>query len=137
MELADFWALIDQARTEATTKSSWATAHDVGNALKQILAEWTPEQIIAFDDQFARMSGLADEWELCAACFLISGYLSDDGFTDFRAGIVGLGRTDFEQVIADSESIAELPIVRGIAEGSVSPFRVTQGVDLSRRLVCL
>lgn len=55
--------------------------------------------------------------ELCAAAFVIWGYISDDGFNDFKAGLVGLGRDTFERVVADADTLADLPPVQAAAAG--------------------
>lgn len=46
-------------------------------------------EIIAFDDLFSDVRAQADLWNGRAACWNIEyRYLSDDGFADFRAGLV-------------------------------------------------
>jgi hypothetical protein len=46
-----------------------------------------------------------EHWEVCAACWLIAGYISDDTFTDFKAGIIALGRPAFERTSLHAESV--------------------------------
>lgn len=73
-------------------------------------------QIVAFDRVFSTVLAQADTWDACAACWIIEyGFLSDDGFTDFRAGLVGLGRTAFELVVNDPDSLAGHPAVQEIS----------------------
>ena len=50
------------------------------------------------------------------------GYISDDTFADFKAGLVGLGREAFEQVVADADALADHPMVQAIAAGQVDRF---------------
>jgi len=50
-----------------------------------------------------------------AAILIEHGFLGDDSFDDFRAGLVALGRTTFERAVANPDSLAEHPLVREIA----------------------
>jgi hypothetical protein len=81
------------------------------------LAELEPAEILAFQRCFDRAGSAADRWELCAAASVIWGYISDDGFSDFRAGLIGLGRETFERVVADADALADLDVVRRAARG--------------------
>ncbi len=78
--------------------------------------------MLEFDAIFRKVASEADQWELCAACFLISGYLSDDGFTDFKAGLVALGRDVFTTIVRNPDGLADLPVVEAIGEGGASPL---------------
>jgi hypothetical protein len=51
---------------------------------------------------------------LWAAAYLIEGGC-DDGFMDFRAGLMLQGRTAFEAAVADPDSLAGLPVVQRMA----------------------
>jgi hypothetical protein len=129
VELEEFWAIVDRARATAIADGRWATADEIGRALTGLLAAEGSERILLFYWRFAEMDERADQWELCAACYLISGYLSDNTYQDFRAGIVGLGRTDFERVVADPDSLADLPIVAGVHDRS-APESVLHGESI-------
>ena len=50
-----------------------------------------------------------------AAVLIEHGFLGDDSFDDFRAGLVALGRTTFEAAVASPDSLADHPLVREIA----------------------
>jgi hypothetical protein len=52
-----------------------------------------------------------------AAAFVIWDYISDDGFSDFTSGLLGLGRESFDEVVADPDALAGHPMVRAIAAG--------------------
>jgi hypothetical protein len=45
------------------------------------------------------------------AAYLIHGGCSDDGFADFRAGLIALGRTRYEDAVAKPDSLAAIPAV--------------------------
>jgi Protein of unknown function (DUF4240) len=59
------------------------------------------------------------------AAYVIWGYISDDSFSDFKAGLVGLGREAFEQAVADADTLANHPIVQAIAAGQVDRFALS------------
>jgi hypothetical protein len=50
-----------------------------------------------------------------AAVLIEHGFLGDDSFDDFRAGLVALGRTTFEAALANPDTLADHPMVREIA----------------------
>lgn len=122
MQLEDFWDLIAQARATAERSEPWPSGGRVGTALAGRLQTLPATAVLEFDTIFQEVVNEADQWELCAACFLISGYLSDDGFADFKAGLVALGRNAFTEIISNPDGLADLPVVAAIAEGRASPF---------------
>jgi hypothetical protein len=122
MQLDDFWDLVAHARATAERAEAWPNGSQVGKALASRLETLPTTDVLEFDTIFQDVVHEADQWELCAACFLISGYLSDDGFTDFKAGLVALGREAFTTVVTNADSLADLPVVEAIAEGGASPF---------------
>lgn len=54
---------------------------------------------------------------MCAASYLITGYLSDDLFSDFKAALISLGRDTLDQALTNPHGLADLPIVQAIATG--------------------
>jgi hypothetical protein len=83
------------------------------------LAEFPLERILEFDRCYARAAERAHRREVCATAFLIWDYISDDSFSDFIAGLIGLGREAFERTVADPDALADHPLVRAIAAGQV------------------
>jgi hypothetical protein len=71
---------------------------------------------------YLRTASRAHQWRVCASAFLIWNYISDDGFSDFKAGLVGLGQDAFERAVADPDVLADHPMVRAIAAGQVDRF---------------
>ena len=121
----EFWQLIAEARAEAAHTSEWPSGMQIGSALARRLPGLKPVQILEFDLWLRGQAAMADRWELGAACYLFSGYVSDDGFGEFRFGLVGLGRDDFHAVLDDPDAgLANLPVVRAIAAGHASPFTI-------------
>jgi hypothetical protein len=85
-------------------------------ALFDLLCELPVEEIAAFDNVFEELRFQAETDDVANAAVLIEhGFLGDDSFDDFRAGLVALGRTAFEAAIANPDSLASHPLVREIA----------------------
>ncbi|MEV6842094.1 DUF4240 domain-containing protein [Actinoplanes sp. NPDC051411] len=121
----EFWDLIDAARAEAAHMAEWPSGMQVGDAVARRLPGLQPVQILEFDLWLRGQAAMADHWELGAACYLFSGYVSEDGFAEFRFGLVALGRADFHRVLAEPDAgLAALPVVQAIAAGHASPFTV-------------
>lgn len=119
----EFWELIEKARAEAAHLAEWPSGMQAGDAVARRLPGFKPVQILEFDLWLRGQAQRADCWELGAACYLFSGYFSEDGFAEFRYGLVALGRTDFHEVLADPDAgLADLPVVQAMAAGHASPF---------------
>jgi hypothetical protein len=119
----EFWELINAARVEAAHLARWPSGMQVGDAVARRLPAFQPVQILEFDLWLRGQAQLADRWELAAACYLLSGYISDDGFAEFRYGLVALGRDDFHTVLDDPDpGLAGLPTVQAMAAGHASRF---------------
>jgi Protein of unknown function (DUF4240) len=88
----------------------------VAVALLDLLTELPAEEIAAFDNIFEEQRFRAENDDIANAAVLIEhGFLGDDTFDDFRAGLVALGRTTFEAVLANPDVLADHPLVREIA----------------------
>jgi hypothetical protein len=119
----EFWELIDSAHAEAARLAEWPSGMQVGDAVARRLPALRPVQILEFDLWIRGQAAMADRWELGAACYLFTGYVSDDGFAEFRYGLIAQGRDDFHAVLGDpDDGLAALPVVRALAAGHASPF---------------
>ncbi len=88
----------------------------MANALLEILAQLPAAEIAGFESRFEEVRAQADREDIANAATLIEhGFLADDTFDDFRAGLVGLGRATFEAALSDPDSLAGHAIVREIA----------------------
>jgi hypothetical protein len=102
-----FWQLIDAARAEATTDRPFA------DALADLLAARSRQEIVAYEGTFDQVRSTLYRWDLWAAAYLIGGGCSDDAFLDFRAGVIALGHTMYDQVLAFPDSLSQHPDVIG------------------------
>jgi hypothetical protein len=88
----------------------------VATALFELLTKLPAAEIGAFDNVFEDVRAGADQRTLANAAMLIEhGFLGDDSFDDFRAGLVALGRKTFENALANPDSLADHPVVKEIA----------------------
>ncbi|MGI8335773.1 DUF4240 domain-containing protein [Actinomadura scrupuli] len=113
MDVDTWWGLIERARAQVGERADDRDSPDdpLVNALTELLVALEPEQIIAFKRRFGEVSGSAYRYPLWTAAELIEGGCGDDGFMDFRAGLILQGRTTFEWAVADPDSLAGLPVV--------------------------
>ncbi|MEU8006230.1 DUF4240 domain-containing protein [Catellatospora sp. NPDC049111] len=117
MEIDGFWTIVDQARDDAGVTTGPFDNTAVAEALIARLAMLSHDEILDFDDLLGDVTARLDTWNVAVACQLITGYISDDFYSSFRAGLVGLGRRTVEQIFADPDCLAGHPVVIDIAEG--------------------
>lgn len=104
--MTGFWELIEESAGQAD-RAGW---------IENRLAGWTPAEIVEFDIAFTAARRRAETWTMWAAGYrIMSGLCSGDGFWYFLPWLVGLGRVDFDRVVADPDALADLPQVRRLA----------------------
>jgi hypothetical protein len=122
VRIDEFWSIVEQARADARITMERFEADAVGDALVARLTALSLDEILDFDGCFDEVIGPLDTREVELACNLITGYLSDDSFTSFTAGLVALGREAVEQITSDPDSLAGHAVVTAIAEGRLDRF---------------
>lgn len=103
-----FWALLEASRDEARRRG---VPH--AEVLASMLRKLDAKDVLVFDELFLRHQVAANRWDLWAAAELIGDGCSDDGFTDFRSALIGLGRDVYTRAVADPDTLADLP-TRGV-----------------------
>lgn len=113
MDIDTWWRLIEQARAVVGDRADDRDPPDdpLVSVLTGLLAELEAAEIIAFAQLLIQVRDTAYRWPLWNAAQLIEGGCGDDGFMDFRAGLVLLGRKTFTRAVADPDSLAELSVV--------------------------
>jgi hypothetical protein len=91
----DFWMLIENANADEA-------------ALERALAVLEPYEIESFQSHFYELFAEAYRWDLWGAAYIMEGGCSDDGFTDFRYGLIALGRKRFEKALRKPDSLVEV-----------------------------
>jgi hypothetical protein len=110
MNVDGFWRLLDDSAKHSGDRDArleWLQAH---------LVQRGAEEIIDFEVLLLQTKRRADTWLMWGAAYLIcDGLCSDDGFWYFQSWLVGLGRQTFERVVADPDSLVDVPEVRRLA----------------------
>ncbi|MET8626343.1 DUF4240 domain-containing protein [Kitasatospora sp. NPDC004669] len=107
MDVDGFWNVVGAARAESSGSHGIAFAE----ALVDQLARLPQEEILAYQERFDEVHGAVYRWDVWAAAYLIGGGCSDDGFMDFRAGLIALGREWYELAAAHPDALAGHPAV--------------------------
>ncbi|MFG2000557.1 DUF4240 domain-containing protein [Spirillospora sp. NPDC048911] len=113
MEIDGWWGLVDGARAAVGDRADDRDSADdpLPGALTAALSELEPPEIIDFYVKHVEITDSAYLYPLWNAAYLIEGGCGDDGFMDFRDGLMLLGRDTFTRAVADPDSLAELPVV--------------------------
>jgi hypothetical protein len=102
MTVADFWEIVDRVHM-----ASGGNMPRKCKLLEEELHKLSADEVESFDQHFSNYYYQAYTQDLWGAAFIICGGCSDDSFMDFRSTLVSMGRTVFEQAMADAESLAE------------------------------
>jgi hypothetical protein len=97
MDKQAFWDLLEGLDPETA-----------GGELAARLDALEPEAIAAFQHHFDEEHARAYTWPLWGAAYLMEGGCSDDGFIDFRYGLISRGQKTFESALAEPDSLAVL-----------------------------
>lgn len=108
MDIDTFWNIVEGARAEAAE-----AGEPLDEVLVRQLADRPRQDLLEYAQRFGELHDTLYRWDVWAAAYLIGGGCSDDGFTDFRAGVIASGRTWFQRVTAAPDSLAAHPDVAG------------------------
>jgi hypothetical protein len=97
MDKQAFWELLEGLDPESA-----------GGELAARLDELEPADIATFQRHFDDEHARACTWPLWGAAYLMEAGCSDDGFIDFRYGLISRGQRIFESALADPDSLADL-----------------------------
>jgi uncharacterized protein DUF4240 len=100
----EFWDLIDEARRTAD-----GDMQRLADQVRSGLSGLPPADIEDYANHWWRCMDLAYRWPVWDAAIVWLGWFGDDSFIDFRGWLVSRGRTVFEKVIADPDSLADDP----------------------------
>lgn len=136
MDHDTFWQILDDARARAGRGADDRGAPDdpLPRTLTSLLVErLQPEEILAFADVADDVGAEAYAWPVWGAAYLIEGGCSDDGFMDFRDGLVLAGREVFTRAVAAPDSLADHPVVSGMSGDDAGWFGYESLGSLVRR----
>ncbi|MFI6514924.1 DUF4240 domain-containing protein [Spirillospora sp. NPDC050679] len=114
MDSERWWRIVHDARAAVGERAGDRDSADdpLVEAVVERLVRLPAEEIVAFDVRYVETADSAYTRPLWNAAYLIEGGCGDDGFMDFRAGLMLQGREAFERAVADPDSLADLPVVR-------------------------
>lgn len=117
MDDDEFWQLVESVRSSLNGQMD-PYGKAFAAALTQRLSTTSTQTVLDFQERFDRANGAIYRWDVWAAAYLIGGGCSDDSFSDFRAGVVSLGRDWYERVRANPDQLAEHPsVMRAASQG--------------------
>lgn len=131
MDRETFRGIVETARERAGSGADDRGAEDdpLPGALTDLLVErLTADEMLAFVDVAGDVANDAYAWPVWGAAYLVEGGCSDDGFMDFRDGLVLAGRAVLERTLADPDSLADHPVVAAMADGG-SPWFGFESLD--------
>jgi hypothetical protein len=76
--------------------------------LRTRLSKLEPSEIEAYQAHFDEAFASAYQWIIWAAAYIIDGGCSDDGFMDFRYGLISRGKSVFTAALSDPESLLDV-----------------------------
>ena len=98
----DFWTIIERDSTKPFNVEAIAAK------LESSLKKMPDSDVLEFCNEFDKKMNESYTWGLWGVAYLINGGCSDDSFMDFRSSLIASGRTVFETVISDPESLIAL-----------------------------
>lgn len=104
---ARFWSIIDDTVQRDGDPEAQL------DALYEVLGDLSADEVLGFRDAFERQMTRAYAWDLWAVAYIAHGGASDDGFEFFRRWLISRGQAVFEQVLANPDSLADLPGLDG------------------------
>lgn len=103
MTLDQFWNVVEKVH-----RDSGGDMDRKCELLDAELRRLALDEVRSFHRHFDECEDRAYTWELWAAAYIIGGGCSDDGFSDFRATLISMGRQTFERALADPQSLADM-----------------------------
>ncbi len=113
MDDGTWWDLVERAREAVGDRADDRNPADdpLPTAVAGLLAALEPAELVDFAVRHVELVDSAYRRPLWNAAYLIEGGCGDDGFQDFRDGLILLGRDTFTRAVADPDTLADLPVV--------------------------
>ena len=139
-----FWYLIAASRSDFKANRRDGNMDLQARRMEQLLSDLPPAEVMEFERLFIQFDDDAYRYDLWAAAYIINNGCSDDGFTDFRAWLISMGREVYEAAISNPESLANVAGNPGIEVCAFEEFgsiagevliakEALDGVDLTPR----
>ncbi|MEU4770036.1 DUF4240 domain-containing protein [Actinosynnema sp. NPDC023794] len=142
MKIDDWWAVVERARAAVGDRAGDRNHADdpLPDALTDELAKLGPDGIVDWEITYVQVTDSAYRHPLWHAAYLVEGGCGDDGFMDFRDGLVLQGRDVFTRAVDDPDTLADVPVVRAMADeeggGWLGYQAISTCVEEACRRVC-
>ena len=103
MDKQQFWEIVAQSRPSQATHPE-----DCEPRLVELLKRLDADEIVQWNHIFDKLANDAYTCDQIAACNLINGGASDDGFCYYRCWLVGMGQEVYENALANPDSLADV-----------------------------
>jgi hypothetical protein len=113
----EFWDIVERSRRQTRGRIEHQPA-----ALEKLLAGLPPQDVLAFRGHLLDLNDRAYTWPFAAAVHLRLGGVGDDAFTNLRTWLICHGRETFERILADPDTLADLPLDPDIGLGFAEEF---------------
>ncbi len=97
MDTVQFWSIIEKVKD----------SEEPEEVIKSQLYDLTPEEIVSYQKHFDVFFENAYRWDLWGAAYIIGGGSSDDGFMDFRYGLISKGKEVYETSLNNPDNLAD------------------------------
>ena len=114
MDVETFWKIIERSRADFDPRRRDGNQARQVRQLEKLLGALPPDEIVAFEEERIRRMARAYRWDLWAAAYMIQGGCGDDGFMDFRAWLISMGRDVYEAALRDPESLLDVAEAPGV-----------------------
>ena len=98
MDTVQFWNIIEKVKD----------SEEAEEAIKSQLYDLTAEEIVSYQEHFDSFFENAYRWDLWGAAYIIEGGCSDDGFMDFRYGLISKGKEVYETSLNNPDNLADM-----------------------------
>ncbi len=98
MNRDDFWKIVEVGCSSGEPET----------VLETELKGKSAEDLQEFQKHFDELFDSAYRWDLWGAAYIIGGGCSDDGFIDFRYGLISKGRNIFERALSNPDALADV-----------------------------
>ncbi len=100
-----FWDLIQTSRKRMSNEEIDGNMDIQTEDLTHLLSSLSPDNIVEFKKLYEGYMNQAYRWDLWGAAYVIGGGCSDDGFTDFRAWLISMGKKVYELALISPDDL--------------------------------
>ena len=115
VDAEQFWRLIEDARRQVPDATD---GEAVAARAIALLSAYPRDEIVAAGPVLRQLLAESYRSPLWAAAYMLNGGCSNDGFDYFRGWLLVQGREVFEQIVADPDALADLPVIRAERPGA-------------------